>query len=221
VSKVTNFYAMFEGASSFNTDISKWDVLSGTDFRYMFSGANTFNQDLSSWPPKAQETYDFCPSAANCHMPDKIKPMEAILIGAVFLFVIMVVVGWRHHKYLSNQHERDNNNFHATMELVEGTQQRCTTPSDRDEHNDDNGASSLIDYAPTLSLHGNKYQSQQNDDTFENGVDLCIICEDKKKDVVLIPCRHLCVCLNCFEIGKLVKCPICREVVKDSMKIYQ
>ena len=148
----------------------------------------------------------------------------AILIGALFVFSVIVVVVWRKNKKLSNPHERDNDNFHATMELGEGAQQRCTNSSDRDEFNDDNGASSSINQVesiPTLPLHGNKYSPQHNDDNIEQGVDLYTICEDKKKDVVLIPCRHLCVCLNCFESGKIVICPICREVVKDSMKIYQ
>ena len=41
--------AMFMVASSFNRDISNWDVSNVVFMRQMFFGAMIFNQDLSSW----------------------------------------------------------------------------------------------------------------------------------------------------------------------------
>ncbi len=49
VSNVTDMSGMFEGASSFNQDISWWDVSNVTDMEYMFEGASSFNQDLYNW----------------------------------------------------------------------------------------------------------------------------------------------------------------------------
>jgi surface protein len=40
---------MFEGADSFNQNISGWDVSRVTDMRAMFYGAESFNQNISSW----------------------------------------------------------------------------------------------------------------------------------------------------------------------------
>lgn len=40
---------MFEGAASFNADISKWDVSRCEDFYNMFEGATSFNADISGW----------------------------------------------------------------------------------------------------------------------------------------------------------------------------
>lgn len=46
VSKVTNMENMFESATAFNQDISGWDVSTVNDMSEMFSNATAFNQDL-------------------------------------------------------------------------------------------------------------------------------------------------------------------------------
>ena len=49
VSNVTMMYHMFNGASSFNQNLSAWDVSSVTDMYLMFYNASVFNQNLSAW----------------------------------------------------------------------------------------------------------------------------------------------------------------------------
>ncbi len=49
VSSVTMMNSMFQEASTFNQDISSWDVSSVTSMSYMFYRASAFNQDISSW----------------------------------------------------------------------------------------------------------------------------------------------------------------------------
>ena len=49
VSNVRNFSSMFGNATSFNQDLSNWDVSNGSNFRNMFYNATSFNQNLSLW----------------------------------------------------------------------------------------------------------------------------------------------------------------------------
>ena len=52
----------------------------------------------------------------------------------------------------------------------------------------------------------------------EDDTQTCIACLSNKKDVVLIPCRHICMCGKCVEqmcSSDALQCPICRKEVED------
>ena len=55
----TNFSSMFRGCSSFNADLSSWDVSSGTNFSHMFQDAASFTADLSSWDVSSGTNFFF------------------------------------------------------------------------------------------------------------------------------------------------------------------
>ena len=49
VSSVTNMARLFRQASVFNQDIGSWNVSNVTDMSTMFDGADAFNQDIGNW----------------------------------------------------------------------------------------------------------------------------------------------------------------------------
>ena len=49
--------------------------------------------------------------------------------------------------------------------------------------------------------------------------DNCSICLTAKPDIIIVPCLHQCVCSQCEEAGKLIKCPTCRERIEKKIKI--
>ena len=53
VSKVTDMSFMFDGASSFNGNISSWNVSAVTNMNRMFSGTSSFNGNISGWDVSA------------------------------------------------------------------------------------------------------------------------------------------------------------------------
>ena len=58
VSNVTNMHGMFGGASSFNSDISTWDVSNVENMKLMFSHASSFNEDISGWDVSSVNNMD-------------------------------------------------------------------------------------------------------------------------------------------------------------------
>ena len=59
----------------------------------------------------------------------------------------------------------------------------------------------------------------------EKGV--CVLCWDKKSEVALVPCGHVCLCtLCCNEVDVLNaalnrQCPVCRRTFHQTLRVYQ
>ena len=51
---------------------------------------------------------------------------------------------------------------------------------------------------------------------------LCIVCQDKVKCVILLPCRHLCLCEACRSaiITRDNTCPVCRRPILESLRVF-
>lgn len=50
----------------------------------------------------------------------------------------------------------------------------------------------------------------------------CVICQDQLKSIVLLPCRHLCLCLECYRQLRRYRreCPMCRQPYEHSIQVY-
>jgi RING finger protein 26 len=49
---------------------------------------------------------------------------------------------------------------------------------------------------------------------------LCVICQEKEKGVVLLPCRHMCLCDACAKHDELKQCPLCREKILHKISVF-
>ncbi|CAD5123593.1 unnamed protein product [Dimorphilus gyrociliatus] len=54
---------------------------------------------------------------------------------------------------------------------------------------------------------------------------LCVVCKDKIKSVLIMPCKHLCLCVSCAkclaELGPRRRiCPLCRRSFKSITNVY-
>ncbi|KHN43831.1 Mitochondrial ubiquitin ligase activator of nfkb 1 [Glycine soja] len=66
----------------------------------------------------------------------------------------------------------------------------------------------------------------QMDDEIEDAPDgqLCVICLMRRRRSVFIPCGHLVCCQGCaisVEREVAPKCPVCRQEIRDSVRIYE
>ena len=78
-----------------------------------------------------------------------------------------------------------------------------------------------------------EYEAEQIEDLYDEGdddedppiiekpfiLDTCSICLSEKSDILLVPCLHKTYCSQCEENGKLIKCPTCRKIITQKIKI--
>ncbi|OWF52759.1 uncharacterized protein LOC110447341 [Mizuhopecten yessoensis] len=54
----------------------------------------------------------------------------------------------------------------------------------------------------------------------------CVVCQDQNKSVLILPCRHMCLCVDCGnQIARARNvarrtCPLCRQRIRTIMNVY-
>ncbi len=51
----------------------------------------------------------------------------------------------------------------------------------------------------------------------------CVVCQDAAKTVLILPCRHLCCCKDCFDrimATTQPSCPVCRGSISTSLDVF-
>ena len=48
--------------------------------------------------------------------------------------------------------------------------------------------------------------------------ELCVVCSERAKSVLLRPCNHLCLCETCSDHPQMEACPLCKAVIEEKIK---
>lgn len=111
-------------------------------------------------------------------------------------------------------------------------------PSENEDSGDETGSDNSLahgsSHSPTINLRSRcvtrveqgktnatrQYLLHQLEQEQESK--LCVVCQDRRKCVIILPCRHLCLCMECCTVvrSELGTCPVCRQVVRRTLKIY-
>ncbi|RID42997.1 hypothetical protein BRARA_J02838 [Brassica rapa] len=76
-----------------------------------------------------------------------------------------------------------------------------------------------------ISVNGTRYELQDiygiGDAVDENARKECVICLSEPRDVLVLPCRHMCMCVGCAKELRFQTnlCPVCRQPVERLLKI--
>jgi len=68
------------------------------------------------------------------------------------------------------------------------------------------------------------YIDEKSSESMDNASNECSVCFEKPTDCVLYMCGHVCMCYECAQDVRSKEnptCPICREPIKDIIKIYR
>jgi len=86
-------------------------------------------------------------------------------------------------------------------------------------------ASSRQQHGYATRSKGNAVECQRRLD-HERERSLCVICQDQVKSVLVLPCRHMCMCVDCARTvvsgthNQRRICPLCRGDIRVVMNVY-
>lgn len=71
---------------------------------------------------------------------------------------------------------------------------------------------------PRIRTERNPVNSSKSDENDR----YCVVCQEHIKCVLLLPCRHLCMCNECINTLQIYNntCPICRSDIETTMQIF-
>jgi len=65
-----------------------------------------------------------------------------------------------------------------------------------------------------------KFVDRSSQGTINEG-DLCVVCLTNPREVVLLDCGHVCICIDCLEaLPSPLKCPVCRAPVVRTVPLF-
>lgn len=132
--------------------------------------------------------------------------------------------------------EDTDNESHMTVSTDE-TSDNTDVGSDSDDgHSDTETIDIQLPDPQTPSgsghQHGYSTRSKGTADHLQRSLDqerersLCVICQDQVKSVLVLPCRHMCMCVDCARTvvsgahGQRRICPLCRGNIRIIMNVY-
>lgn len=70
------------------------------------------------------------------------------------------------------------------------------------------------------------YEDFEREIEIERDRQKCVVCQDQSKSVLILPCRHMCLCVDCGnQIARARNvarrtCPLCRQRIRTIMNVY-
>jgi hypothetical protein len=71
-----------------------------------------------------------------------------------------------------------------------------------------------------LKSFGDTVTDHSRDKIEQSTTGACAICMEESSTILFVPCRHLAICSTCEPKYESKECPICRESVKDRIKVF-
>jgi hypothetical protein len=126
-----------------------------------------------------------------------------------------------------------NKVMYSAMEIYGGKTTLKTTTNSSSTSNSNNSNSNnsssidindstmMISNPLSANIHTDNTTSNPTNNTSNDNIssDECVVCLTESVQIILMPCRHMCVCDEC--LVHIDKCPTCRSPFDQHLKIHK
>jgi hypothetical protein len=81
-------------------------------------------------------------------------------------------------------------------------------------------SSSIHEDTVTIDEESSRSFTQQLTEHETTADNLCLICCSHKREILLLPCCHVCYCQECGNSRRITNCPYCRTNINYTLKIF-
>lgn len=198
------------------TAFGKIEKLPDSKSKSWISGTVPIPQYRISPPTNSNSIFIVTPLSKNAII-DRLTTSKQVLKASLIIFgsIGAAVGAYCAFKLLKEYYEKRK----REKQLAEARLQRLKNQRERAQHYDDE---LLNQQQPQHDASGAQINStlQNRNVSPVSEQSVCVICLINPREIVLLDCGHVCLCMNCLEQMPNTNCPICRQKYRTFVPCY-
>ena len=119
--------------------------------------------------------------------------------------------------YVEKKEDDELREIHIYSMFYNNEKQEISHENKYDENFDINGIFRMLIRVNCYVFYNLDYDYYDENNIVKKSIkeEECVVCYENKSNILFTDCFHICLCLECYNRGNFVKCPLCRRKLNN------
>ena len=119
--------------------------------------------------------------------------------------------------YAEKREDDELREIHIYSMFYNNEKQEISHENKYDENFDINGIFRMLIRVNCYVFHNLDYDYYDENNIVKKAIkeEDCVVCYENKSNILFTDCFHICLCLECYDRGNFVNCPLCRKKLNN------